>query len=278
MAKSIGLTLEEIQYESFKILLKIDDICKELGLTYFLAYGTLLGAIRHKGFIPWDDDIDIMMYRNDYETLIQYFDEHKERLYPYTYRNRKNCVNCLFGITRITDITYQYSENNRNAKPIDLGTFVDVYILDNYGNSENDAKFINKKIRKWNYIWSAYCNGQSSSLKKTLVKYPLHIFLKVLFFDEFRFAGIVETAIENIVSKYTSDMDFYIGSVTWDAYGGTPYDKKLFAEVSFCEFEGYKLMIPKHYHEILKQGYGDYMELPPLDMRNPHHDYTICKR
>ncbi|WP_038174358.1 LicD family protein, partial [Treponema pedis] len=79
------LSLKEIQEESLKILKLVDNICREQGFTYCLFYGTLIGAVRHNGFIPWDDDIDIAMPRNDYERLKQYFIVNKDKLMPYVY-------------------------------------------------------------------------------------------------------------------------------------------------------------------------------------------------
>lgn len=74
------ISMKEVQKGSLEILKKIDEICNQLNLKYYLAYGTLIGAIRHKGFIPWDDDVDIMMPRKDYDSLVQYFIDHKEEL------------------------------------------------------------------------------------------------------------------------------------------------------------------------------------------------------
>ena len=67
------ISMKEVQEGSVKILKRIDEICHQLNLKYYLAYGTLIGAVRHKGFIPWDDDVDIMMPRKDYDILVQYF-------------------------------------------------------------------------------------------------------------------------------------------------------------------------------------------------------------
>ena len=74
------ISMQEVQKGSLEILKRIDKICAQLKLKYCLAYGTLIGAIRHKGFIPWDDDVDIMMPRKDYDSLVQYFIDHKEEL------------------------------------------------------------------------------------------------------------------------------------------------------------------------------------------------------
>ena len=87
------LTLQEIQQASFEILKKIKEICDKEGFKYVLSWGTLIGAVRHKGFIPWDDDIDIMMPRPDHDKLMKYMEEHKDELKPLEVFNNDTCAN-----------------------------------------------------------------------------------------------------------------------------------------------------------------------------------------
>lgn len=92
------LTLREIQMTSLNVLIEVDQICKDLGLRYFLMYGTLIGAIRHKGFIPWDDDLDIGMPRKDFDQLVLFFDsEYSGALRMCT---RANSEEYLYGIPK----------------------------------------------------------------------------------------------------------------------------------------------------------------------------------
>ena len=79
------MSMKEIQSVSLEILKKIADICDQEGLKYSLAWGTLIGAVRHKGYIPWDDDVDIQMPRPDYERLKDYFNKNADALYPLRY-------------------------------------------------------------------------------------------------------------------------------------------------------------------------------------------------
>ena len=84
------LSIEEIHEGTLGILKKIIEICDEINVNYFLAYGSLIGAVRHGGFIPWDDDLDIVMLRPDYEIFNQYCLKHERELYPFKLINRKN--------------------------------------------------------------------------------------------------------------------------------------------------------------------------------------------
>ena len=100
------ISADEAKKGALEIKKKIDEICKELDLKYCLAYGTLIGAIRHKGFIPWDDDIDIMMPRKDYDILINYFLKHKDSVQPLEVINPQVNEKCPYTISRISDSRY----------------------------------------------------------------------------------------------------------------------------------------------------------------------------
>lgn len=93
------LSLREIQLASLEILKVIDSICRANGFRYYLAYGTLIGAVRHHGFIPWDDDIDIQMPRPDYDLFLQYFDGHREELKPLV-----AILSSTIGLTRLSSV------------------------------------------------------------------------------------------------------------------------------------------------------------------------------
>ena len=88
--KRIEMSIEEIHEVTLAILKKIDAIAEEIGIRYFMAYGSLIGVVRHRGFIPWDDDLDMMMIREDYEKFLAYFEEHEQELVPYKIFNNRN--------------------------------------------------------------------------------------------------------------------------------------------------------------------------------------------
>ena len=121
------LSLEECKHVSLQVLIKFDQICKVKGLRYYLMYGTLIGAIRHNGFIPWDDDIDVMMPRQDFDQFIKYCADHSEELWPLKLHTRANTAKYSYGIPRFSDMTYRYNNLDATGEELDIGAFIDVY-------------------------------------------------------------------------------------------------------------------------------------------------------
>ena len=269
------LSLKEIQQESLKILVKIDEICRKENLKYVLAYGTLIGAIRHKGFIPWDDDIDIMMPRKDYIKFQNYIFEHENELYPLKICTREKTKNYEHYIPRVTNVKFKYINMYKRKPDMGLGTFVDIYPVDNFGN-DSSAKEVSDRISKINFDFGIYLNGWSNTeLYKTLIKYPLHIIQRIKKGKNYQLR--VNKEIDQIISESFSDNDKYIGVPTW-LWRFVQYKREWLDEIIETDFEGYKFFVPKHYDEILTAEYGDYMKLPPEDERAPHHSYKIVER
>lgn len=131
------MRMEDIQRVSLDILKQITAICEKERFRYTLAYGTLIGAIRHKGFIPWDDDIDIQMPRPDYERFLSYLIEHPcPHLKVF---NHKYVKGYPLGISRIADMRYKIEEKILKGH-CDMGIFVDVYPVDGLADSYEGAK------------------------------------------------------------------------------------------------------------------------------------------
>ncbi len=129
------LSTREIQDVSLEILKQVADICEELNLRYYLMYGTLIGAIRHHGFIPWDDDVDIMMPRPDYERLLEFFE--KNKIGDLTVFSHENNDRYPYMIARISDDRYVIECENEES--IGMGVFIDIYPFDGLGNSREEA-------------------------------------------------------------------------------------------------------------------------------------------
>lgn len=131
------LDIKEIQEVSLEILKIVADICEEENLRYYLTYGTLIGAIRHKGFIPWDDDIDIAMPRDDYEKLLRYLRDNADKYEHLELFDIRTCPEYPYMIARVSD--NRYVIDVKNEKPYGMGVFIDIYPLDGLGQTEKEA-------------------------------------------------------------------------------------------------------------------------------------------
>ena len=137
------LNSKELQAATLELMKKLHDICEKINIKYFLAYGTLLGAVRHDGFIPWDDDLDIMMSRDDYNKLISYFEENKGKLGSLELFTPETNKDYPYMIGRVSDSNYVI--NTFNEKDCGMGVFVDIYPLDGFGNDYEKARKLSKK-------------------------------------------------------------------------------------------------------------------------------------
>ena len=131
------LSIKETQAISLEILHTVAEICESQNLRYVLVYGTLIGAIRHHGYIPWDDDVDIMMPRPDYDELIKYMKEHIQEYNHLEIFNHDVCDKYPYMITRISDNRYEIEMVNE--KPFGMGVFIDIYPYDGLGMTKKEA-------------------------------------------------------------------------------------------------------------------------------------------
>ncbi len=270
------LQMHDIQQESLKILDVISKLCDQLGLRYYLAYGTLIGAIRHQGFIPWDDDIDIMMPRQDYHRLLSYLEEHKQEFAPLEVYSNYNCPDYPYMITRISNSDYVLDVHNE--KPFGLGLFIDIYPLDGMGNTEDEFTALKNKASRY----SSLCflstrlrceKGNTKSRLKLLVKYPAFLLAKL--YGKRRCMRKLE-AMANACNYENSR---YVGCLVWGSDGiKCVFPKEWFASTADVPFEGRTYKAPVGYDQVLRRLYGDYMQLPPEKDRIAHHFYKAYKK
>ncbi len=270
------LTLPEIQQVSLEIVKKIHEICEELNLRYYLAYGTLIGAIRHQGFIPWDDDLDIMMPRADYRILQAYFRDHKQELAPLELLCPATNADYPYTIGRVSHSGYVIDTDNE--KPCGLGVFVDVYPLDYVGNTEEEYTRIKNKASRYASLCflstrKRCTKGNTKSTLKLLVKFPAFLVAK-LFGKKFFFRKL-----EKLALTYDGQPTAYIGCVEWGGDGVKDvYPVEWFGQGQALPFEDARLIVPDNYDSVLRRMYGDYMQLPPEEDRIAHHFYQAYRK
>ena len=261
--------IREIQHMELGIMEYIHEVCQKIGVKYFLAYGSLIGAVRHKGFIPWDDDMDICMLREDYEKLQDYLIAHPDDRYEVM--SYKNNLNYVYPFMKVQDNqTYLLEEDVRIDS--NMGIYVDIFPVDGY---EDDSVFKDKMTRLIKkrqlscYTFKGITN--TKSLLNSLIRY---ISVIIFYFTNTNkyIRGIDELAKSRKVDDYEL-VDYLIYK---DMH--KPVWKREWLEQTITgEFEGKEFMIPKNYHEILISDYGDYTQLPPVELRFSHHDFQLWK-
>ena len=256
------LDIDEIKEVELGVMDYIHNICKEKGINYSLAYGSLLGAVRHKGFIPWDDDLDIALKRDQYDKLYQAILEDNNSIYKVV--SWENDSRYPYPFYRVYDSRTVY-ENNYIQNDIELGICVDVFPFDDY-------KDVNKEITKLDMyrrlsVYTLYGIRNKEAGIKNIVRYLMLV--------AFRLTRVKTWNKKlNDCSKAPVDGE-YIDYLMESKKYSTKLDAKALDEVVKYKFEDRVYNIPKDYDYILTTIYGsDYMEIPPLEKRIQHDDFV----
>ena len=258
----VNISFEEGKKIELAILSEIANFCEKENLQYFLAYGTLIGAIRHKGFIPWDDDIDINMPRKDYEYLIENYNQKNPDspyrvISPFDKLSRHPFVKVIDTRTVKIEKSVDYTDGY-------LGVDIDIFPLD--GQPTDETEFEKWYKRLYNvYKCHLYCILDS---KATIVRRLVLPILKFLIGGK---NNCLKKA-KNLHAKYPYDSSYYVGAVecVFNTKGNR-FKKEYFDEAIDTEFEGLSFKIPIGYDAILRKVYGDYMKLPPAEQQVTHH-------
>ena len=268
------LSLQELKETELNILVKIDKICREQGFRYFMCGGTLLGAVRHKGFIPWDDDIDIAMPRPDYEKFMDYCHANAPEFITVCNKFEPN-YGYLFG--KICDANTVIKEKFANRKHVNMGVYVDVFPVDGAGNTYKEAIKGFKKVRfKLELLVAANWKKFFKSKTHSWYYEPAR-FLFYLMSRPVKFSKLIGS-IEKEIKKSDYDSSEFAGS-----YGGSYrtrefMEKDLYSGYIEMDFEGHKFFGLKNYDKYLRHVYGDYMKLPQPEERVAHHTFEAYKR
>ena len=247
-----------------EILVYFRDFCNENNLRFFLAAGTCIGAVRHQGFIPWDDDLDVQMFREDYEKLLKLWDEKADtsRFKCCTTTN-KTCCRFPMTVIRSTDTTCIYNHSIKDD--ICQGLKIDVEFL--------DASPERKLDQAIHYLCSKLFGLFRAQRVPARASFPVKciswLFLHLVPTMNLRWK--ITKLLEKRIKKFNSDP-----SCKYVRYlSRPPYEKTVFDDVLWVDFEGYKMPIPAGFDRQLTTRYGNYMELPPEKDRKPATDNLV---
>lgn len=258
------IDIKELKRIQMDMLKAIDLFCKQNNIKYSLAYGTLLGAIRHQGYIPWDDDLDIMLLREDYTKFLRDF-QHE----TYSVISPSNNIDYSLPYAKVFDrrtIINEYADIKCT-----YGVNIDVFPVDNAPNCPKELKkFLKKKdcLNK-QHILKILKISKNRNLIKNLAILFGHIILS------FKSLRKIVMGMDILSSKYRSNTGCKLKGII------APNDNRreellpseCFDSYTNVRFEGIEVMAIEKFDEYLKATYGDYMQLPPKEKRISHHQF-----
>ncbi len=264
--------IQEAETEILKVFL---DLVNEHNLRYFALGGTLLGAVRHQGFIPWDDDIDIGMPRPDYERFLEIAEKQlDDPYYLRTFKNGKRYSSLYFS---------QIANRNVSLKRISMGNliddhaWIDVFPLDGVPEGKiefhiwkNKAMLFSKLFTLSQMQKNFSTKGKSIGEYRTKKEKFIFIFLK-LHGQNLLNSNYLWNALDRELKKYKYSSSDRLINFCGNWRMKEMFEKNVYGKGMLFQFEGFKLNGPENYDFVLSQMYGDYMVLPPEEKRN-HHD------
>lgn len=261
--------LKKIWAVQLDLLVKYLKICEKYNIQTIVWAGTLLGAVRHSGFIPWDDDLDVAMTRVNYEKFLAVAE--KELSYPYFLQNALSDREYFLGYSRLRNSETTGIIRGNESVSYNNGIYIDIYVLDGYADNKL-ADYFYVKVRNIyeKALQVYYSNVIPENHFKRYMKKRVKRFLNEHY------------AYEEIMRKYILHMKKYSGS---DRVGLQTHverfrnkywcARRYLDDIVYSDFESIKVPVPENYDEILKNMYGDYMKFPPMDERGMWHQDSI---
>ena len=260
--------IQRIELQSLKV---INDVCNKLGITFIVYGGTLLGTIKYHGFIPWDDDLDIAMVREDYMKFIREAPKllPKEYVLQTPYTDKKTPY--LYSKLRLKGtrcIEYCHSK-----LPIEQEIYIDIYPIDNIADDDTIHIRQHRKFQKLAKLYSLrQCKYTFNPPKtigsklKALIKIGIAYILRIIPQKYFI------KKMDQILTQYNSIETVRKGNLFYPSPKNVFYD---FYPLQDGHFEGIKVKLPGNWDKHLRMRYGDYTQLPPLDQRIGHKPYVL---
>lgn len=260
--------LSELQIALIRMLSEIAPALDQHKIEYYVAAGTLLGAIRHQGFIPWDDDIDLTMPRPIYEVFLKNADKIIPK--PYILETFKTSDDYPYFFAKIYDPRTTLIEGK--SQPLVRGIYIDVFPLDGISNETKEQKKLTRMIRKYLKIYRRFI--ANSGYTGPITKRSTHLLIAPIIKFIFPKTKLIKK-INKITSKHSWDTSKYITNYFGSWKEKEIHEKEWYASRVKFSFNGVSVWAPGGYIQILTKLYGNYLKLPPIDKQVTHHNFSF---
>ena len=263
------MDIKKMQSKMFEMLLYFDKFCTDNNLMYYLCGGCLIGAVRHKGFIPWDDDIDCFMPRKDYEMLKTLWED-KADTSRYVYCRTDKVSNYHDAGASIRDVDTTCINRHSIHEDICHGIALEIMPIDGCPSSifSRSRQLVNA------FMYSLFNVQRLPDNKGNFIRIMTKIIYKLVPSTKLRY--IIWSHCELVMKKYSWDDCEYVTELIGSIKGmKLRHPKEWFDKVDYLEFEGHRLPVMHGYKQYLTLIWGDYMKLPPIEERVAKHDLVF---
>ena len=263
--------MNDLQKKQLELLKAFIRVCDKHNLRYFLVGGTCLGAARHQGFIPWDDDIDVGMPREDYDKFIELQSEYEGT--PYFIQTWKTDPRYTYSYGKLRDSSTTYIENFFWKHRINHGVWIDIFPIDGMGYK--DDKPYKKYAHKVKYVWfqsfMSYFPALLRKFHRETWLLDLVINMGAIFFYPLDIAHYRRKHTDKYLKKIPFDKAEVVGNLSGINAKKEAMPKSLFTEFTKLKFEDIEASVPKDYDKYLTLLYNDWRKWPPKEKQVGHH-------
>lgn len=255
---TVSSKMKKIWAVELDLLDQFSQVCERHGLRYFIGAGTLLGAVRHKGFIPWDDDVDVILPREDYDRLWQIAEQEFKPPYFFQTTLSENGFFRTHAQLRNSNTTGFLPEDAR--KRVNCGIFLDIFPMDSLPDAPRKQEALRRRTEAYKKMLNYEFNIPYEVLytRGKLTYHLIHLFFRIVPYKSF-----FQYFNHNVLGQYSSDHTTEkVADLSLDWRDCVHWKRKWFSSYVYLPFENLQLRAPYKYHEVLKHQYGDYMRIP----------------